>query len=99
MQMITLLTIKLSAVFNKPEGLPDVKANQEFITKLLHIVFATGGAIALLVITLAGLQYILSQGDPQKTAKAKNTILYAVIGLVLMMLSYTIVSFIGSKFG
>lgn len=93
------LLIAIAQVYTKPSALPSVNADQSFISNAIKLTFAVAGAIALLVITLAGLQYILSQGDPQKTAKAKNTILYAVIGLVLLLLSYTIVSFVTGSLG
>lgn len=52
------------------------------------------GAIAVLVIAIAGFQYILSGGDPNKTARAKDAILYALIGLAIAAFSYTIVTFV-----
>ncbi len=61
---------------------------------VLQVVFGTMGAVAILIIVIAGLQYILSQGDPQKTARAKDAILYAVIGLVVAILAQVIVSFV-----
>ncbi|GAC1392781.1 MAG: hypothetical protein NVSMB46_09510 [Candidatus Saccharimonadales bacterium] len=63
----------------------------------IQLVLAILGGIALVVITLAGLKYIISRGDPQAVAKAKNTILYAVIGLVIAMMAEVIVSFGISK--
>ncbi|MEO5627556.1 MAG: MMCAP2_0565 family pilin-like conjugal transfer protein [Candidatus Saccharimonadales bacterium] len=67
------------------------------IQGVLQIVFGVTGAIALLIVTIAGFQYTLSQGDPQKTAKAKDTILYAVIGLVISMSAFGIVTFVVDK--
>lgn len=67
---------------------------QNTIGNVLSIVFGVLGAISVLVITIAGLQYILSGGDPQKTAKAKDTILYAVIGLAVAVLAFSIVRFV-----
>ena len=58
------------------------------------LVFGIMGAVALLVITIAGFKYVLSQGNPQETAKAKNTILYALIGLVVAILAFNIVKFV-----
>jgi hypothetical protein len=48
------------------------------------IIFAAG-SIAVLMIVIGGLRYVLSNGDPQGTQRAKNTILYAVIGLVIAL--------------
>jgi hypothetical protein len=64
------------------------------VTGLLQIVFGLAGSIAVLVIVIAGIMFILSQGDPQKSAKARNTIIYAGVGLGLMVSAFSIVSFI-----
>lgn len=91
--MYTIITIA-AAVFPKPGALPSVDANPSLITTILHLVFGIAAAVAFLIITFAGFQYVISQGDPQKTAKAKNTILYAVIGLVVAISGFAIVSFV-----
>ena len=59
-----------------------------------NIVFAIFGITAVLIIVIAGFQYILSQGDSQKVARAKDTIIYAVVGLIITMISYSIVTFV-----
>lgn len=61
---------------------------------ILQLVFGLLGAIALLVIVIAGLRYVISQGDPQAVAKAKNTIIYALVGLVIAVAAFSIVSFV-----
>lgn len=63
-------------------------------TKIRSIVFAISGAIALLIIVIAGFQYITSQGNPQTVAKAKNAIIYAGVGLVVLILANAIVAFV-----
>jgi heme O synthase-like polyprenyltransferase len=65
---------------------------QEFI--VLNIVFGVIAAVAVLVIVIAGLQFILSRGEPQKTATARNTIIYASIGLALAFFAFAIVRFV-----
>lgn len=59
----------------------------------LSIVFGVLGAIAFLIIVIAGMQYAFSQGDPQATGKAKAAIIYALIGLIIAILAQSIVSF------
>ena len=73
--------------------LPDVNADQDRITAALTVAFSITGAIALLVITLAGFKYITTQGNPQEVAKAKNAIIYALVGLVISILAVAIVQF------
>lgn len=69
-------------------------ADQNTVGNVLHLVFGFAGAIALIIITIAGFKYVISQGNPQETAKAKDTIIYALIGLVICLIGYGIVSFV-----
>ena len=46
------------------------------------------------MIVIGGINYALSQGDPGKVKKAKDTILYGVIGLVVALLAFAIVTFV-----
>jgi len=51
----------------------------------------------LIVLVIAGINYSLSAGDPAKTASAKNAILYAVIGLVIIANAIAITGYIIGK--
>lgn len=75
-------------------GLPEAKLNQGNLGNLLQIVFGLAGALSIMLVTYGALKYSLSQGDPQATAKAKDTIMYAVIGAVLCVFAFGIVSFV-----
>lgn len=59
--------------------------------------FVLVGIIAVIMVIVGGFQYATSTGDPQKTKKAKDTILYALIGLVISISAWTIVNFILDK--
>lgn len=59
----------------------------------LSLAFNIIGAVAFLVIVIAGMQYVLSQGDPQTTKRAKDMVIYALVGLVLAIVAQSIVSF------
>ena len=52
------------------------------------------GFIAVIVIILGGVQYTTSAGDSGKVKKAKDTIMYGIIGLVIALLAYSIVNFV-----
>ena len=52
------------------------------------------GIVAVVAIIIGGLRYILSQGNEKAIEGAKNTILYAVIGLIVAVLAYAIVNFV-----
>ena len=53
-----------------------------------------GAVIAVVVIIVAGVSYITSQGDPGKVSKATNAIIFSVFGLVVCLLAFAIVSFV-----
>ncbi len=67
------------------------------IDTVLRVVFGIAGAIAVIMVTIGGLQYVLSQGNPQSTAKAKDTILYSLVGLVIVIFGYFIVGFVAGR--
>lgn len=64
------------------------------ITTILDIVFGLAASIALLLVVIGGFRYITAHGDPNATAQARNTVLYAVIGLLVTMAAYSIVTFV-----
>lgn len=52
------------------------------------------GIIAVIMLIWGGIRYVVSGGDAKKVTDAKNTILYAIIGLVISFLAYAIVQFV-----
>ena len=55
------------------------------------------GVLAVIVIIFAGVTFVMSAGNSQTIQKAKTTIIYAVIGLIVSILSYAIVNFVVSS--
>ncbi|HJP96867.1 MAG TPA: hypothetical protein VJ843_05890 [Candidatus Saccharimonadales bacterium] len=74
--------------------LPHSAASDDQINKAIAVTAQVTGAIALLIIIIAGLRYVTSQGNPQATAKAKNAIIYAGVGLAISLLAFSIVTFV-----
>lgn len=72
--------------------------NSSSVTRLLGTLTNTllfiAGAIAVVMIVLGGLKYITSNGNADQVKSAKNTIMYAVIGLVVAIAAYAIVGFV-----
>lgn len=75
-------------------NLPEVAATPETLRNVLAVVFGVIAMVAVIYIVVAGLQFIISQGDPQKIAKARQTILFAIIGLVIAVSAEAIVIFV-----
>lgn len=71
---------------------------QGIIPRIIGLLLWAVGAISVLMIIIGGLMYTLSAGDPSQTKKAKDTILFAVIGLVIALAAGAIVTFVRGKF-
>jgi hypothetical protein len=74
-------------------GLPGVEASSVNVQQIIQIVLASLAAIAVLIIVLAGLKFVTSQGDPQGVAKARQAIIFALIGLAVAVSAEAIVTF------
>lgn len=61
---------------------------------VINVMLYMAGAIAVIMVVVGGIRYITSDGDPGAAAKAKNTIIYALVGLVVAVMSYSIVNFV-----
>ncbi len=69
----------------------------ETIAQFINIFSTLVGVIAVIMIIYGGLRYITSGGDSGKITNAKNTIIYALIGLVVVALAQFIVKFVLNK--
>ena len=67
------------------------------VRTIIQVIVGVLGFVAVVVIILGGVQYTTSSGDPAKVKKAKDTILYGIIGLVVALLAYAIVNFVLSS--
>src|SRR4051812_36819044 len=79
--------------------LPTPAANSDTLSKGFNIVFAIVASMAVLMIVIGGFRYIAAHGDPNSTTQARNTILYAVVGLVVTMVAFSIVTFVVKGIG
>ena len=66
----------------------------DLLVKIVNIFSAIVGVIAVLMIIVGGLKYITSGGDSGNVSTAKNTIIYAIVGLVIVALAQIIVRFV-----
>ncbi len=73
----------------------NVGSGQDFVTFLFRIILSLSGGIALLLIIYSGFSMSLSQGNPEKINAAKETLTSAIVGLVFIILSLTILQVIG----
>jgi hypothetical protein len=64
------------------------------IKLVIQIISAIAGIAAIIMVILSGMKYITSGGDSSKVASAKNSLIYAIIGLIIVALSQTIVHYV-----
>ena len=74
--------------------IPRTPASTASVQTMLQWFFGIAAAVAILVIVIASMQFALSRGNPDKAAQARNTIIYAAIGLAIAILSTAIVTFV-----
>lgn len=67
---------------------------KNIINTLLFVV----GAVSVVMIIVGGILYTTSAGDAGRVTKAKNTIMYAVVGLVVAFVAFAVVQFVVSRF-
>lgn len=67
------------------------------ISEVINFFSVIVGVVAVLMIIVGGFRYIISGGDTGNVTSAKNTILYAIIGLIVVVFAQFIVKFILSK--
>ena len=86
----TLATVTPDQIVNS-EDKGDLQTS---VTNILNAVIGVLGIVAVIVIIIGGVTYMTSSGDAGKVKKAKDTILYGVIGLVVVALAFAIVNFV-----
>ena len=64
------------------------------VGRIFLIVMTILGAVSFLMVVIGGVRYILSEGSPESMSKAKGTIIYSLVGLVICMSAYAIVSLV-----
>lgn len=83
------------------QGGCDTAGSTDKVNKLIALVInifsLVVGVVAVIMIIIGGLKYITSSGDSNNITSAKNTILYAIIGLVVVALAQFIVKFVLGK--
>lgn len=79
---------------NPGGGGTDAGSFSTFITNIINVLLFLIGVISVIFIILGGIRFVTSQGDASQVSSARNTILYAVIGLVVAMMAFAIVNWV-----
>lgn len=86
-----------NSVYCKNKGSGETQVNG-IIKTIVEVLLTAVGAISIIMIVIGGILFALSSGDAQKAAKARNTILYAVVGLIVSVFASAIVNFVFDGF-
>ena len=70
----------------------------ELVTNILPIIFAFAGFVSVIIIVISGIQFITSSGNPEAAAGARNRLIYALIGFVIIILAFAITQIIDKIF-
>ena len=76
------------------DGVPKVDASSSRITDGLQIVFAISAAVAVLIIAVSAFRMVISRGNAQDVQKSRDAIVYAVVGLIVALAAFSIVTFV-----
>ncbi len=78
---------------------PNTLSIGNVLSNIILWVLGFSAAVAVLFLIIGGLQYITASGNEKRAEAAKQTIMYAVIGLIVILLSFVIVGFIKANIG
>lgn len=85
-------TVKDNSCVDK-DGKP-IDSVSKMLQSIINLLLFISGILAVILIVVGGFRYVTSNGDSGAASKAKNTIIYAAIGLVIAIMAYAIVNFI-----
>lgn len=75
-----------------------VESLDQQIKNITNTLLMIVGIAAVIMLIIGGLMYIFSGGDPNNTKRAKDVILYTIIGIAVALLAYAIVTFVVGRF-
>jgi len=89
--LVSPVLAQTSKVLTNPLG---TASPEELIGRIIKAVLGIVGSIALLMFIYGGFLWLTSGGSPEKIKKGKDVLVWAVIGLAIIFLSYTLVGFV-----
>jgi hypothetical protein len=76
----------------------DLFGTSGVFSTITNVLLFAVGAISVIMIIIGGLRYVTSGGNTANVTAAKNTILYAVVGVVVALFAYAMVNFVLTSF-
>lgn len=92
---VSAMTLQEGAEAARCDGCPtDLFGNNGVFKQVTNTILYIVGVIAVIMLIIGGIRYVTSGGDSKKVTDAKNTVLYAIIGLIIAFLAFAIVNFV-----
>lgn len=88
-----------SSCLDKLTGTPSLNCVPIVFNNVVKAALMFAGVVAVFLIIISGIKFINSGGDPKQVEGARKTMTYAIIGLVIILSSFFIISVIGSSTG
>lgn len=93
--MIRILITNLAALITDDKvSIPKTQTDRNTITDGLQVFLGIAAAVAILIIAISALRLIISRGNPDTLNRSRETIIYAVVGLVICAAAFAIVTFV-----
>ena len=73
-------------------GNDPLTGNNGIITRVVNVISVAGGILAVIMIIVGGAMYILARGDANRAKLARETIVFAVVGIIIIALAQAIVA-------
>ncbi len=83
----------------QPSGVSGTLSVTSLIQTISNVLIFGVGAISVIVLIIGGLRYVVSGGNAAQVQGAKNTILYAIVGIVISIAAYALVQFVFQQLG
>lgn len=100
---VTTSAVQRGISAGRGEGVPtdlfnSISGNGGVFSKIINTMLFLVGVLSVMMLIWGGLRYVLSRGDSKAVEAAKNTILYAIVGLIVAIMAYAIVRFVVGQF-
>lgn len=79
------------------ENAVDIFDSDGIFERVVNTLLFLVGAISVIMLIIGGIRYIVSAGDQNQVTGAKNTIMYAIVGIIVAVVAYGIVNFVLTK--
>lgn len=90
--MLSQILLSFASVYSDA-GLPNANTDN-LVSNVKNLVFVVATVLALYFLVMAGFKYVTSSGSSDKTKEATQTIIFASLGLFIILMSYTIITWV-----